>query len=197
MCARRFPHIGYPVPRMTVSIDLLSIRVSFLPFPGEAGTEEWTFTHEPCSSEPESWPVDEHQVEADLCAAFADSGGTDTLTFCRRVSWGGWGATGPTVLDIAISVSAGVASNVLWASIVRLYRKYAGKDPKAARVSRPRANQDTLPAVYEPRRKGMLTALPTPTISKAPSLPAEKRQKRTARGAAKEPKKRTVKVRRH
>jgi hypothetical protein len=125
-----------------------------------------------------------------------DSGGTDTLTFCRSVSWGGLGATGPTVLDIAISVSAGVASNVLWATIVRLYRKYAGKDPRAAKVSRPPANQGALPAVDEPRSNGMSATLSAPSTSKPTGLPAKKMRTGTAERAAKKPKKRTMKVHR-
>jgi hypothetical protein len=119
------------------TIERLTIRVSFLPFPDEAATEEWSFTHEPHPGEPEAWEIDEHQIEADLHAAFVGSGGTNTLAFRRSVSWGGWGAEGLTVLDIAISVSASVVSNMLWATIVHLYRKYTGKEPNASRVSLP------------------------------------------------------------
>jgi hypothetical protein len=87
---------------MTTLIDQVTIRVAFIPDALEPPIEEWTFTQVPNSScESGSPRIDEQELEAELCAVFLDAIGANTLEFRPTLAWGGRGAQGPTVLEIA------------------------------------------------------------------------------------------------
>lgn len=114
--------------------DRVTVRATFLSFPTEPPVEEWSFMAE----DPDGLSaVDELGFEADLRDAFIEAGGANTLSIDRRSSWGGWGASGLSTLDIAISVGLGVASNALWSLVVSLFKKHVGTDPEASRADAP------------------------------------------------------------
>lgn len=113
---------------MPTSIDLVTVRVSFLQFPGWDPLEMWHLASEPG----EETEVDERELEEALRDAFVDAGGANTLSFQRSVTWGGWGVEGLRVLDIVINVGSGIASTVLWEAIKALWQKHLRKPPAAA-----------------------------------------------------------------
>src|SRR5258705_9290428 len=107
-------------------VDLLEIRVRFLPGIGEDPVEEWVLSGE---VEGQSG-IDEDALDDAVQAAVEQLHGQTTFEFERKLRSGGWGASGATVLDILITVAEGLAGNVLYALLFALYKRFAKAEPE-------------------------------------------------------------------
>jgi hypothetical protein len=133
----------------------LTIRVSFLTFPTEPAVEEWTFS---ADADPDFGgpAVDELALESALWELFVEAGGGNTLSIRREATRGGWGAYGLSVLQIAVSVGTGIATNLLWAAMVRVFNEYVKVEPKTTRVQAAEeapAQLAAQPAKRRPKKK--------------------------------------------
>ena len=134
---------------MATRVDLLKVRVSFLPGAGERADEEWTFTVEEDGVE-----IDEQKLDAAFQQLVEQAGQQTTFELERRFKTGGWGATGLTVMEVLVTLGLGAASNAMYAAVAALIRKIVGRRPQAERKQLPRQQARTSPRRKQRKKVG-------------------------------------------